>query len=358
MVGDFRRAVHLGKFDAGRAFSEFSGSTDQKIIHGHIIKALLESLRENGAVLIQGRPVEFLDFACGNGDTALEMVAAINGVHDAGVNYNGFDIDSRFVERTTEKLTVARQVRNQKIEGINVREADILSDDPFPFQNIPNVLVTVGHALYYVAGAEERPEILEGKFVSIMDKVKAVMGENGLCILTHNSQDCEMAQLRQSVSQGIVPMPNRLIAGAGEELGLRMDGFESTAHLTFPKLSEQQWKDLRDPSKYDRFHNSVHPNFVTMLELMSFIAQRGLGELHREGKLDGFIDQIEEKARTEGHIKNTSGYQFVFSGRRSQHVDLNEAISNAVESIKEKLPEIEAQGARDFEKKRDFGMFR
>lgn len=329
-----------GGIDHGQAFLGFLEATEQKIAHGYIIQTLLSAFKESGIILLDGHNARVFEIGCGDGEAAHSLVEAILRIHDDPVDYYGSDLDERFVESTRRRLITARSAGSD-IGLVEVAQTDLFHDDSFPFDNIPNLLATLGHAMYYVGDIKDNPDAVLDGIDKVIENLLRVMGENGVCVLTHNSDNCEMATLRDGVCTGITPKVTSNISRTAEQKDVSSLEFSSTSHVRFPELSDQQWDDLKDPSTYSAQRNSTNSDFTKALVLTTFVAHVGLKEVHESGKLGDFIDRLRDKIGDRGYIESTQTYQLLLSRNRTAEIDLEEAVKEAVENVKTDIPIIE-----------------
>nr|WP_320190830.1 hypothetical protein [uncultured Desulfobacter sp.] len=342
-INEGERIVN-GQIDYGRVFVTFTRHTEQKITHGLIFESLLHALKERGVILKDGKPTTLVDFGCGEGHTAYEMIDAINRVHpqDCGVNYYGFDADDRFVQ-STERLLI--EVKGpQRLRVINVRRANVLRGEPLPIASIDDVFVTMGHMLYYAhspKGAAETRKSIAG----IIERVVGVLGRDSLCLLAHNAPNCQLATLRASVADCVVARPTRIVADVADEKRLVVISLIAPFRLCFPRLTQKQWHKTKEPTSY-RAESSNDPRFMVTLELLSFIAQRGLKSLAQERKLEPFVDELKSKLDSDGVLHGLSDYQLLLSQRQS--LGFKECVEAALQQSEQALDRIVRKAGRAF----------
>ncbi len=312
---DAANPVANGQIDHGRVFVTFTRHTDQKITHGLLFESLLRALKERGVILKAGQPTTLVDLGCGEGRTAYEMIDAINRVHpqDHGVNYYGLDDDDRFV-RSTEKALEAVQ-GPQRLRVINVQRANVLQGEPLPVATMDDVLLTLGHVLYYTHSPAGRDETRR-RIVGVLERVLALLGRDGLCLLNHNAHHCQLATLRASVANSVEARPTSIVAEIAEEKRLSVMSLFAPFRLGFPRLTPIQWQKTKEATSYQA-EAQRDPRFLTALELLSFVAQRSLNSLAQEQKLATFVDKLTSTLDCDGVLHGCSEYQLLLSPRQS-----------------------------------------
>jgi SAM-dependent methyltransferase len=333
-----------GQIDYERVFVTFTRHTEQKIAHGLIFESLLHALKERGVVLMDGKPTTLVDLGCGEGHTAYEMIAAINRAHPQGdgVNYYGLDADERFV-RSTKRLLL--EIKGpQRLRVINVRRANLLGGEPLPIASIDDVLVTMGHVLYYAyspKGADETRKRIAG----IIDRIIELLGRDGLCLLVHSAQNCPLATLRASVADSVEAKPPRIVADVADEKRFVVMSLIAPYQLCFPRLTPEQWDKTKEPACY-RVESSNNTQFVAALELLTFVAQRGLKSLAQEGKLGRFVDELKAQLDGDAVLHGLSDYQLLLSQRQSS--ELKEYVEAALQQAGQSLDRIGREARRAF----------
>lgn len=342
---DRENPVLSGGIDYGRVFVTFTGYTDQKIAHGLICEEQLRGLEEQGVVLRDGQPTTLVDLGCGEGHTACAMIDAINRVHPRGdgVNYYGLDADERFVGSTEKLLNEVKGVKQLRV--INVQQADVLGQKPWPLPRLDYVLATMGHVLYY-AYSDHGKEQTKRNIAGVVDRVARLLGEDGICLFVHSAEDCPLATLRASVADSVEAKPAGFIATIAKENRLEVISFVAPYTLYFPCLSPQQWEDCKEPSTYGLVRNRSAPRFVAALELLTFLAQRELNGLAREGRLRRFVEDVKAQVNVDGALKGLSHYQLMLSRRHSP--ELKKGVEAAVHKVESSLDQFAQAAAAAF----------
>jgi SAM-dependent methyltransferase len=333
-----------GQIDYGRVFVTFTRHTDQKIAHGLILASLLHALKERGVVLKDGKPTTLVDLGCGEGHTAFEMIEAINHVHPqgSGLNYYGLDADDRFV-RSTERLML--EIKGpQRLRTIDVRRANVLGGEPWPFGTIDDVLATMGHVLYYAYSPKGADETRK-KIAAIVDCIVGLLGRDGLCVLAHSAQNCPLATLRAAVANCVEAKPPRLVADVADEKRLLVMSLIVPYRLCFPRLTPKQWEKTKDPAYY-RAESSNDPQFMATLELLTFVAQRGLKGLAQEGKLKRFVDELKSQLDDDAVLPGLSDYQILLSPRQSS--EFRACVEAALRQVEQSRDQILREARRAF----------
>jgi len=333
---DGRDSTGDDRIDSGRLFITFIRHTEQKIAHGLILDSLLHALKERGVVLKDGKPSTLVDLGCGEGRTAYEMIKAINRVHPQGdgVNYYGLDLDERFV-RSTEQLLFGVK-GPQHLRVIDVRCANVLGGEPLPIESIDDVLATMGHVLYW-AYSPEGPEETRNNIARIVDRIVDLLGRDGLCLIVHNAQNCPLATLRASVANSVEAKPARIVADIAAEKSLVVMSLIAPFQLFFPPLTPAQWDKVKEPDCY-RVESSNDTQFLTALELLTFVAQRSLKSLAHDRKLEQFVDEFKAQLDGDAILHGLSDYQLLLSRRQSS--ELKECVEAALQRTAESLDPI------------------
>ena len=340
--------VLRGDIDYGRVFITFTEHTDQKIAHGLILEALLRALKLRGVLLKDGKPTVLVDLGCGDGHTACEMIDAINRVHPRGdgVNYYGLDADPRFVIGTNRLLN---EVKNSKqLRVIDVRQADVLDGKPLPLAPMDHVLATLGHVLYYAHSREGKDQTRKN-IAAIVASVTERLGQDSLCLFVHNSDNCSLATLRASVTTSVEARPAGLVADIARSKRLVVASFAVPFTVHFPRLTSEQWDDIREPPSYRAARNSEDPRFVATLELLTFIAQRDLRSLMAHGALGTFVDALRAQIDSAGTLAGLSNYQLMLS--RKQSPGLKEHVKLAVRQVEQTVDRIRREAEDAFNQK-------
>ncbi|MGJ0515525.1 MAG: hypothetical protein ACR65O_07235 [Methylomicrobium sp.] len=272
-------------------------------------------MKECGVILKDGKPTTLVDLGCGEGHTAYEMIEAINRVHPQGhgVNYYSLDADDRFVRSTKRLLLMVKGF--QRLKVINVQCANVLGTEPLPFASTDDVLVSMGHVLYYAyspKGAGETRKCIS----SLLDRVICLQGRDGICLLVHNAEHCPLATLRASVADCVEAKPARIVTDIADEKQLAVMSLIAPFQLCFPRLSPKQWDQIKQPACY-REASSNDPQFIPTLELLTFVAQRSLKSLAQEQKLECFIDDVKSQLDDNAVLHGLSDYQLLLSKHQS-----------------------------------------
>jgi SAM-dependent methyltransferase len=331
-----------GQIDYGRVFVTFTRHTEHKIAHGLIFDSLLHALKERGVVLKDGKPTTLVDLGCGEGDTASRMIEAINRVHPQGdgVNYYGLDEDDGFV-RCTERLLLKLK-GPQRLRMVDVRRADVLRGEPLPIPQIDDVLATMGHVLYY-AHSSKSPEETRKNIARIIDCIVVLLGQDGICILVHNAQNCPLATLRASVADSVEAKPARIVANVADKKRLVVMSLIAPFQLWFPRLTPGQWDKTKDPTSY-RVESSNDPQFVATLELLTFVAQRSLKSLAQERQLERFVDALRLQLDGDAILHGLSDYQVLLS--QLQSPELKACVEAALQQTAQSLARIIGEARR------------
>jgi len=336
-----------GEIDYGRVFITFTKHTDSKIAHGLILEALLRALLQRGVLLRDGRPTALVDLGCGEGHTACEMIDAINRVHPRGdgVNYYGLDADQRFVLATDRLLNVKN---SKQLRVIDVRQADVLDGKPLPIVSMDHVLATLGHVLYYAHSREGRDQTRKN-IAAIVDSVMELLGQDSLCLFVHSADNCSLATLRASVTTSVEARPAGLVADVARSKRLVVASFSVPFSIHFPRLTSEQWDDIREPPSYRAARNCDDPRFVATLELLTFIAQRDVRSLMGQGALGTFVDAVRAQIDSAGTFTGVSDYQLMLS--RKQSPELKEHVELAVLQVEQSLDRIRREAEDAFNQK-------
>ena len=340
--------VPYGDIDYGRVFFTFTEHTDQKIAHSLIFQALLYALKERGVLLRDGRRTVLVDLGCGEGQTACEMIDAVNRIHPRGdgVDYYGLDADERFVLGTERLLNEVG--RSKQLRVINVRQADVLDGKPLPIAPMDHILATMGHVLYYAHSREGKDQTRKN-FAAIVDSVTGLLDQDSLCLFVHNADDCSLATLRASVTTSVEAKPAGIVADIAKAKQLVVASFTAPFKLHFPRLASEQWEDTKEPSSYSAVRNSRDPRFVATLELLGFIAQRDLGGLAAQGVLGAFVDDLRAQIDPAGAFDGVSNYQLMLS--RKQSPGLKENVEVAVRQVEHSLDRIRRESEEAFKQR-------
>jgi len=329
-----RNRVLPGEIDLGRVFLTFTEYADQKIRHGLIFEALLRGLKDQGVVLIEEQPTTLLDLGCGDGQTACEMIDAVNRVHPrgAGVNYYGLDADERFVLSTQQLLAKVRTTK--RLDTIQVQQADLLDGNALPFGPLDRVLATIGHLLYY-AGSDLGRKQTKRNIALVVNAVANVLGRDGIALFAHSADHCPLANLRAQVADSVEAKPANMIAAVAEEMRLDLLSLLVPFKVYFPASTEQQWAACKAPPA-DEPHRSA-TEFVDTLELLTFIAQRELKGLTRRQR-NRLIDDLRSLLDADGALVSWSNYQVLLS--RTQSSGLRESAAAALRKVEDSLDRI------------------
>ncbi len=333
-----------GDIDYGRVFVVFTKHTEQKIAHGLIIESLLHALKGREVVLRDGQPTTLVDIGCGEGHTALQMIDAINRVHPQGdgVNYYGLDADDRFV-RSTERLLL--EVKDsQRLRIIEVQGWNLLEKDPLPIATMDDAIVNMAHVLYYAHSTKGLDETRK-RIAGIIDRVVRLLGRDGLCLLAHSATDCPLATLRATVADSVEAKPPRIVADVADEKRIVMMSMIAPYRVCFPRLTQKQWDKIKEPASY-REESGCDPRFMTTLELLTFVAQRGLKGLAQEQKLERFVDGLKSQLDADGNLHALSDYQILLS--QNQSTEFKESVGAALRQCERSLNEIVEEALRVF----------
>src|SRR5262245_35451212 len=343
-----RTPVLGGGIDYGRVFFTFTEHTDQKIVHGLVFQALLYALKGRGVLLRDGQPTVLVDLGCGEGHTACEMIDAINRIHPQGdgVDYYGLDADERFVLGTERLLNEVR--RSKQLRVIDVRQADVLDGKPLPNAPMDHILTTMGHVLYYAHSRKGRDQTRKN-IAAIVDSVTGLLGQDSLCLFVHNADDCPLATLRASVTTSVEARPPGLVADIARSKRLVVASFSVPYSVYFPRLTSEQWDDIRDLPSYRAARNCHDPRFVATLELLTFIAQRDLRSLAVQGALGTFVDAVRAQIDSAGTFTAVSDYQLMLSKKHSP--GLKEHVELAVLQVEQSLDRIRREAEAAFNQK-------
>jgi len=344
---DRKNPIIDGDIDYGRVFVTFTQHTEQKITHGLLLESLLRALKERGNVLKDREPTTLVDLGCGEGHTAYEMIDAINRVHPQGrgVNYYGLDSDERFV-RSTQRL-LERFQDEQRLQLINVQRADVLKGEPLPIASTDDVLATMGHVLYY-AHSREGGDQTRKNVAAIIDSITGLLGRDGLCLLVHSAASCPLATLRASVADSIEAKPTSIVADVAEEKHLIVMSLAVPFRLRFPSLSSRLWDKTRDLDRY-RAELGSDKQLTTTLELLTFVAQRGLKSLADAGKLEVFVEALRAQLDENAVLHGLSEYQLLLSPIQSP--ELEASIGAALEQVGQSLDRIGREARQTFDRR-------
>jgi len=345
---DERNPVLDGGIDYGRVFVTFTRHTDQKIAHGLIFRALLNAWKERGVLLRDEQPTVLVDLGCGEGQTACEMIDAINRVHPrgGGVDYYGLDADERFLRGTQRLLNEVRA--SQRLRVVDVRRADVLGGTPLPLASMDQALATMGHVLYYAHSGEGRDQTRRN-IAAIVDGVARLLGQDSLCLFVHNADSCPLATLRASVTTSVEAKPAGIAADVAKAKELVVTSFAAPFKVHFPRLAPGQWEDTKEPSRYGAVRNCHDARFVATLELLTFIAQRDLGSLAAQGVLALFVDELRAQIDSAGAFAGVSNYQLMLS--RVQSSGLKGLVEDAVRQVGRSLERIRIESEEVFRRR-------
>jgi hypothetical protein len=272
------------------------------------------------------------------------MIDAINRVHPRGdgVNYYGLDADQRFVLATDRLLNEVKDSKQLRV--IDVRQADVLDGKPLPIAPMDHVLATLGHVLYYAHSREGKDQTRKN-IAAIVDSVTELLGQDSLCLFVHSADNCSLAMLRASVTTSVEARPAGLVADIARSKRLVVASFSVPYSIHFPRLTPEQWDDIREPPSYQAARNSHDPRFVATLELLSFVAQRDVRSLTEQGALGTFVDAVRAQIDSAGTFTAVSTYQLMLSKKQSP--GLKEHVELAVLQVEQSLDRIrrEAEGA-------------
>jgi len=289
-----------------------------------------------------------VDLGCGEGHTACEMIDAINRVHPRGdgVNYYGLDADQRFVLATDRLLNEVKDSKQLRV--IDVRQADVLDGKPLPIASMDHVLATLGHVLYYAHSREGKDQTRKN-IAAIVDSVTELLGQDSLCLFVHSADNCSLATLRASVTTSVEAKPAGLVADIARSKRLVVASFSVSYSVYFPRLTSEQWDDIRDLPSYRAARNCHDPGFVATLELLTFIAQRDLRSLAVQGALGTFVDAVRAQIDSAGTFTAVSNYQLMLSKKQSP--GLKEHVELAVLQVEQSLDRIRREAEDAFNRK-------
>lgn len=332
-----------GDIDYGRVFVTFTKHKEQKIAHGLIVESLLRALKDRGVVLKDGQPTTLVDLGCGEGHSARQMIDAISRVHPQGdgVNYYGLDADDRFV-RNTERLLLEVKT-SQRLGIVKIQSWNLFADQSLPIATMDDVLVNMAHLLYYAH--DTREEQTRERIAGTIDRVVALLGRDGLCLLAHSATDCPLATLRATVADCVEAKPPRLVSDIADDNRIVLVSMVAPYRVCFPHLTQKQWDQIKEPASYLE-ESRLDPRFVTTLELLTFVAQRGLKGLAQEKKLEPFIDGVRDQLDADGNLHALSDYQILLSEHRS--LKFRESVEAAVRQCQSSLDEIVQKALRVF----------
>ena len=83
--------------------------------------------------------------------------------------------------------------------------------------------------------------------------------------------------------------------------------------IQFPYVTYKQWEDCKDPRCYNLPNNTNDSDFIILLELLIFIAQRSLLDLAKEGVLETFVDTVRGHLDDDNRFVGLTDYQFLLS---------------------------------------------
>ena len=333
-----------GDINYGRVFVTFTKHTEQKIAHGLIIESLLRALKDRGVVLKDGQPTTLVDLGCGEGHTAFQMIDAINRVHPQGegVNYYGLDADDRFVRSAKRLLLEIKEL--QRLRIIEVQRWNLLGDEPLPLSTMDDVFVNMAHVLYYAHSTKGVSETRK-RIAGIIDRIVGLLGRDGLCLLAHSATDCPLANLRATVADSVEAKPPCIVAEVADEKRIVLMSMIAPYRVCLPRLTQKQWDKIKDPASY-REESSHDPRFMTMLGLLTFVAQRGLKGLAQEQKLERFVDGLKSLLDADGDLHALSDYQILLS--QHQSTEFKESVEAALLQCDRSLDEIVQKALRMF----------
>lgn len=78
-------------------------------------------------------------------------------------------------------------------------------------------------------------------------------------------------------------------------------------------MTYKQWEDCKDPRCYNLPKNTNDSDFIILLELLIFIAQRSLLDLAKEGVLETFVDTVRGHLDDDNRFVGLTDYQFLLS---------------------------------------------
>ena len=128
-----------------------------------------------------------------------------------------------------------------------------------------------------------------------------------------------------------------------------MASFSVPFTVHFPRLTSDQWDDIREPLSDRAARNRHDPRFIATLELLTFIAQRDLRSLTAHGALGAFVDALRAQIDSVGAFTGVSIYPLMLS--RKQSPGLKEHVELAVLQVEQSLDRIRREAEDAFNQK-------
>ena len=231
---DARRVI--GNESYSERFLTFLGHTNQKIITSRLIEILLSALNAYTG-LLDKNIVSMLDFGCGEGTLAKQLIRLLRQLHRKGIHYTGLDHQHGFVIAIKESLSSLED----PLLKVDAYQANLFSNQPLHASRVD--IVVASHMLYYCYDPNDL-DISHHKARAFMKTVFDSLLHNSIAIMIHESCESDVRELGTRFGSMIMPDPPGIIDDICQEGQVVRVAIPFQSLLRFPELSDTKWKAL------------------------------------------------------------------------------------------------------------------
>ena len=305
-------------------FAEFVTRTDEKKITSEVLNDFLMKLRDTNLApnLFHNNKPVVLDIGTGTGYLSTQIKQSFEGMNLDGADYNGIEHDSKFAALTQRQLKGATVMPGDGLSGANIINSTLQLDTK------PDILLA-SHSFMY------SPDL--GKTA---ESVRDLLKPDSIGFVINLAPNSDTVTLTQGFSEVMG-------ADTNEKLVKNLDGFKIKhqdvpirAHMNFPEVSEDMWKELSEAKPYDEKTNphSAHNNGLVIRKMTEFVLQRPLEVLSQNDR-DKFLSGLKKKLRVQNNALYLDSVLEVVTSPQADRKTAR-AVEIAVENTKKNISTI------------------
>ena len=272
-----------GEFDYKKAYTTFFNDTTEVLDAKRIISCFFKKIKNQSVYAHSKEPLNITDIGCSDGQTSLGYLKSLEYKH--GFNYYGIDINKPSLNEAQKLLLLDKSIKNLSLINQDAFDEDITKMKEFEGKKFD--LIFVSHSAYFIGYTDDFKSIVpHSKFIS---DISNLLSEKGMAFFIHGNS---FFKLRRKYSGVYVRNTPCFLEQATPSHLKHLKVLKFNSKLSFEEIDERLWEEIKHPNNYRIYGENV--KFLRTLEKISFIINRSLREMEKEGTLSSFINEIKE----------------------------------------------------------------
>ena len=267
-------------------FATFVASTDEKKATADALAQFFMNLRSTHLIphLFHRHEPVVIDIGTGTGHLSSEIKQLFEQMNPEGVNYNGIEYDPAFAAKSQKKLKGGTVMPSDGFSGAeSIKQILQLEEQPD--------LIIGSHSFMY------SPDLAK-----TTDSVKDLLTPRSIGLFINLSPKTDQISLTKGFAECVGGETAEQLAKNFDRLRMPHHAIHFRAHMNFPTINDDLWKELSEAKPYDETNNphEAHKDGLVVRKMAEFVLQRPLEALNQEQR-DKYLDGLRKKLRVQNN---------------------------------------------------------